>query len=797
MSQLSKALIAAASNAGGDFYPYTIENSCRMTGTGDYFSRSLSTSGNQKTWTLSFWVKKVATNLYGAFFGAGAGSGYNGTNVLNYGERIFYATYDNPSPPYYYVGFNELLRDTSAWYHIVVQLNTTHATTTERQKVWINGVRLSDYWYSNYIAQNTNGYVNSASYTHYIGYNPNYSGLHGYLADMIFLDGQALDPTSFAEDINGVWVPKDPAQQGFTFGTNGFWLDFSNSSALGTDASGNGNNWTSTGLTSSDQVIDTPTNNFCTVNPLDPEGASNTLSEGNLGVYINSQNTSEESGATFAFESGKWYWETYLLSTNSSNLSNVYVGVKDPNGSNYWMVRGNGGEAEHNGTQTNISGLSWGSVGDIVGVAVDADAGTWTVSVNGTWISGDVHTSLSGLLTPFNDNGNSANQHNIRVNFGQDSTFAGNTTAGSNTDANGNGEFKYAVPTDYLALCAANLTEPAIGPNSDTTSDENFNTVLYTGTGSSQSITGVGFQPDFLLISRRSANEYRWMVDVLRTLPTGFNPPATTERSDITDAVTSFDSDGFTAGGGSGYTGTSGNTYVAWNWKAGGSGVSNTDGSITSTVSANQDAGISIVRYAGTGASMTFGHGLGQPVDFMIIHRASDNFIAYPFSATGNLTNFLQMENLNPYASDSVCHTNNSTVIGLNASGARNTSGYNYMAYCFAEVEGFSSFGKYNGNGSTNGPFVYTGFRPAWVMIKKTNGYNDWGIWDAKRSPYNVVGRTLFFDSTNSEYSGNYLIDFLSNGFKLKNDVGISNDSGGQYIYVAFAEAPFKYSNAR
>ena len=119
------------------------------------------------------------------------------------------------------------------------------------------------------------------------------------------------------------------------------------------------------------------------------------------------------------------------------------------------------------------------------------------------------------------------------------------------------------------------------------------------------------------------------------------------------------------------------------------------------------------------------------------------------------------------------------------------------MAYCFAEVEGFSSFGKYNGNGSTNGPFVYTGFRPAWVMIKKTNGYNDWGIWDAKRSPYNVVGRTLFFDSTNSEYSGNYLIDFLSNGFKLKNDVGISNDSGGQYIYVAFAEAPFKYSNAR
>ena len=446
-----------------------------------------------------------------------------------------------------------------------------------------------------------------------------------------------------------------------------------------------------------------------------------------------------------------------------------------------------------------ITGVTF-SAGDIWGLAYDGNTGKVWLRHNGTWLnSGDPASGTGNVTTLSTDydyhyaallnmtgSGNS-----VVLNAGQNGTFNNTKTAQGNSDGNSIGDFYYSVPTGFLALCTANLPEPTIGPNSDTTSDENFNTVLYTGTGSSQSITGVGFQPDFLWIKRRSANEYHWMVDVLRTLPTGFNPPALTERSDITDAVTSFDSDGFTAGGGSGYTGASGNTYVAWNWKAGGSGVSNTDGSITSTVSANQDAGISIVRYAGTGASMTFGHGLGQPVDFMIVHRANDNWIVYPFSATGNLTNYLFMENTNAYASDSVCHTNNSTVIGFNASGARNTLGFNYMAYCFAGVEGFSKFGSWTG--ASGSEFIYTGFRPAFVLVKRTN-ISGWYIFDNKRG-YNGGIYSLQPNTTGTE-GGPWATQFnlYSNGFE---DNGFVGDAGTTIIYMAFAETPFKYSNAR
>jgi len=810
MSNFTKLMQQAASGVGGggDFYPYTIENSARFNDNDSaYLYRTPSTAGNRKTWTWSGWVKRGNLDTYQSivpYTESGAewfGLFWDANNSLVY--DVCWTTGTNriikQTPA--------LFRDTSSWYHITLVVDTTQAVGDDRIKLYVNGSQVLFTTYvtgSGSVPQNQNLYTNTTT-VHYIGRRVSSDRyLDGYLSEVNFIDGQALDPTSFGENKNGVWIPK--AYSG-SYGTNGFYLDFADSSALGNDVSGNNNDFTSSGLAANDQMIDTPTNSFATFNPLKITTGSLgafVLSDGNKTLSRGSGNPQwvQQPTSMVLPSTGAYYWE-YVHDAGTAKYADVGLtkaaaDINMPSATNQQIPgyntelqnRGFGYRLDTRATMDSTSGSyvagstlpTTPALGDVIGIAMDMDAGTMKVYIEGV---------LETTFTP----------NTFDPAEGWVPTVAHYTTSDVGTINFGQEDFGFTPPAGYLALSTANFPEPTIGPNSATLSDEHFNTVLYTGTGSSQSITGVGFQPDFLWIKRRSAAEYHWIVDVLRTLPTGFYPPALPERSDLTDAVTSFDSDGFTAGSGSGYTGGSGSTYVAWNWKAGGSGVSNTDGSITSTVSANQDAGISIVRYAGTGASMTFGHGLGQPVDFMIVHRGGDNWIVYPFSATGNLTNFLQMENTSAYLSDSVCHTNNSTVIGFNASGARNTSGFNYMAYCFAEVEGFSSFGSYTGNGSADGPMIYTGFRPAWFMLKKSSGTGWWYIFDSERNTYNLTGKAVFPNSTSAEsdYPGGSSLgmDFLSNGVKLRGYQTEQNGSGTSYIYIAFAENPFKYSNAR
>jgi hypothetical protein len=633
MSNFTKLMAQAAAGAAGEesFYDYEIENSARID-SGSYLARTPSTTGNQKTWTLSFWLKKFATNAVKSIFGAGSGTGNNGTSIIDYSSSLYFSLLDGTSAPYYYVGFNELLRDTSAWYHIVVQLDTTQATNTERQKIWVNGVRLSNYQYTAYIAQNTNGYINSSSYSHYIGYNANYSsGANGYLADMIFLDGQALDPTSFGESKNGVWVPKDLSAQSFTFGTNGFWLDFADSSNLGNDVSGNNNDFTSSGLTSSDQMIDTPTNNFATFDPnylgyfFDSGGTLTapitTASNGNLEV-----STPNSPGDGW----GMYNW----LNQDIVSGMKTYVEFSNLTNSQLWITRSrNKIENPGSGTPTGRIGIYSGAVmilngasgsgsgsavsfnsSDTIGIAVDYDADTSYWYKNGTlfWtvtnmdFSGTTYGEVDGYWIA-NVASSSGTTGTARVNTGQT-------------------PFTYTPPTDYEGLSTATRSEPTIGPNSDTLSDENFNTVLWTGTSLARSITGVGFQPDFLWTKSRSAAESHRLHDAVRggngSVLYELNSNETSVEGTDT-LVSSLDSDGFSIAAGGNTPNVSGRTYVGWNWKANGSGVSNTDGTVTSTVSVNQDAGFSIITYPyGEG---TVGHGLGAIPDFLIIKERSPN----------------------------------------------------------------------------------------------------------------------------------------------------------------------------
>jgi len=329
-----------------------------------------------------------------------------------------------------------------------------------------------------------------------------------------------------------------------------------------------------------------------------------------------------------------------------------------------------------------------------------------------------------------------------------------------------------------------------------------FQTATYTGSNN-QSITNDGnsdLQPDFVWIKRRSNADHHSLTNSSLGVNKQLLSSSSNGEQSRTDQIQSFNTDGFTLGtDGAGYTNVPGNTYVAWQWKAnGGTTASNTDGDINSTVQVNSDASFSIVTYTGnfTG-SQGVGHGLGVRPDVVIIKNREQalNWIVWTSSlASGN---FLSLDTTNAASSSSRIYQNGYTTstFGIGANNSVNKSGIDYIAYCFAEKQGYSKFGKYVGNGNSNGPFVYTGFRPAWVMIKRTDTTGGWTIYDNKRG-YNGNNYELFPNSSEAEYTGTsyFEADILSNGFKLRLTDGQINASGGTYIYMAFAENPFTTS---
>jgi len=328
-----------------------------------------------------------------------------------------------------------------------------------------------------------------------------------------------------------------------------------------------------------------------------------------------------------------------------------------------------------------------------------------------------------------------------------------------------------------------------------------FNTVLYTGDGtSSQPQTGVGFQPDWVWIKIRSTTGGHGLYDVIRGATERLRSDSNNAESTATDGLTSFDSDGFTVGNNSS-TGTSSETYASWNWLADNtSGSSNTDGSITSTVSANTTSGFSIVTYSGNStAGATVGHGLGATPG-MIIVKGRDAVINWQVyhQAIGN-TNYLELDTTDASTASSARWNNTtptSTVFTL-GTGTGVNAGFDYVAYCFAEKKGFSKFGSYTGNGNSDGTFVYTGFKPAFLIRKRTDSAVAWYLHDNKRDGYNVTQKWLSPNDSDAESTTQVelRVDFLSNGFKMRDPNGAANASGGSYIYMAFAENPLVGTN--
>jgi len=324
-------------------------------------------------------------------------------------------------------------------------------------------------------------------------------------------------------------------------------------------------------------------------------------------------------------------------------------------------------------------------------------------------------------------------------------------------------------------------------------SSENFNTKLYTGNGGTQSLTGVGFQPDFTWVKGRSVAEHNNLYDAVRGVTKPIYTNLTYGEGSASDSLTAFNSDGFSIGANA-YINTNSATFASWNWKANGAGSSNTDGSITSTVSANTTAGFSIVKFTGTGANATVGHGLGSVPKFIFGKNTNSGSSAWPiYSSVLGGTKYLNLNTTSAEGTFSGYWNNTnptSSVISVGSHGDVNNSGDSIIYYCFAEKKGYSKFGKYVGNSSNDGVFIYTGFKPSLVIIKVIDGTGNWQMFDNKRIGYNPLNYFLFPHLSNAEDTSNpQWLDLHSNGFKLRNTGTDTNSSSNTYIYMAIGQS--------
>ena len=569
-----------------------------------------------------------------------------------------------------------------------------------------------------------------------------------------------------------------------------------------------------------------------------------TITKGNLAVAM-----ADTCFGTMGVTTGKWYWEWALTGSSQSGMgagwansnvaSHAELGYNSPGSSTnaqivYVYLSKNPAEiisdapkSASSGTDTSIPEISQN---DIIGLAADFDNDKWYFSINGSFTNarsgqnpatganplcsatgggGLVTIARTAGLSWFPAFGNwAASSRDVKVNFGQDSTFSASFSAGGNADENGFGDFKYTVPTGFLAMCSANASiSDDIDPAQTTTDDpiSQFNVVTWTGTGSTQSITGVNFAPDLVWLKRRNGTADHQLLDTTRgaTYAIESNTTANTSSA-VSDGLTAFGTDGFTLGTNAAYNGST-TTYVAWCWKAsGGTTTTNTSGTIDSTVQANTAAGFSIVKWrSNNSANQTIGHGLSAAPRFII---------SKPYSAStwswhvfhhylGSIGN-LQLNGSTAFSSGTNTYgaMPGASVFTVGTAGnlMPNNSTTDVISYCWHNVEGYSKFDVYEGNGNANGTFIYTGFRPRMLFIKRADGTGNWECRDTERDTYNPLDTTIIWDSDTLEASSAastaYPIDILAGGFKIRTTSANYNTSGSNYIYGAWGDAPFKYN---
>ncbi len=808
--------------------------------------RTPSSDGNRTTMTISVWVKR---GKFGEMLIFDARRDDDNRTRLQFdaGNRMqFFTRFQDNSHGLIIEGRQ---RDVSAWYHLVWAIDTTQSTSSNRVKMYINGEQQSFISESNNQPDQNEALFINKDEEHAIGVGLDSGGdeahFDGYMAEFNLIDGQQLTPSSFAET-DSVTGEYKPIEYIGSYGTNGFYLNFSDNSnttaaTLGKDSSGNGHNFTPNNFSVSagqgnDSLEDTPTNNYPTVNPLNSREPDR-ISNGNLDIDYTDSDDNVASVATFAMSSGKYYFEVLLRAGSSSVLSSLigiapdsYQKLKQNNQS-AWPGKDSdsgvgidGSGAKYVDGNSSTYGSSF-TTNDVVGVAVDADAAKVAFSKNGQFSDGNgnynqganvasggqVSIDGTGPYFPVFADTSSSRNPQFSLNFGQRA-------------------FSHSIPSGYQKLNSQNLPEPTVPRG-----DEYFDVLLWSGTNlaTTRDITGLQFSPDWVWIKARNKYiyggglEYHHLVwDTVRGAGSNSSSGAgkdlvidinTTRGEGSTNNVfsgfyghvSSFNSDGFTVQKKSGepplYTDTSGANYVGWCWDAGSSTVTNTDGSVSAQVRANPSAGFSIITWTGTGSNLTIGHGLGvKPTAHITVARTGSSvgcdWFVY-FSVLGATTN-LRWNRSSTAGTTGQSDLYNDTeptssVITIGDSSCINVSGGTYVTYAFTDIEGYSKFGKYQGNGQSNGSYVHLGFRPAFLMIKTREQAGDWITIDSTRDVDNPNQHRLDANLSEAESSGDVYHDFLANGFKLRTGSASRNPSNQDMLYFAFAENPFKFARAR
>ena len=748
-------------SAGG----YSIANSLRLrAGASAYLSRTPGSAGNRKSWTWSGWVKRGAIGTQQYLFTASL-DGSNFTRVqftaggaLQFIDYLGAATVD--------VVTTQLFRDPSAHFHLLIFIETSAVSASDRLQIYVNGQRVTSFSSATWFALNADcGGVNR-TIQHQIGALTGGVSFDGLLSDVHFIDGQALTPSSFGEqNSDGVWVPK---RYTGTYGNNGFKLDFSNGSStttLGYDSSGNGNNWTLNNISLTagvtyDWLTDTPTNNYCTLNPLDKSNASPT--NGNLSLAGTGATSAKSTvavpsvpiyiEATAATSSSAGVGMAFGLFTQSLALGSMYItGV-----ANSWGIYSDStGVIGKSGTNVSTGIIT---ANETYQLAIDLANGRAWLGRNNVWYdssggaTGNPSTGANPTFTSL--------PLDLMVGLWADNSKSWSINFGQRP-------FAYTPPTGFKALCTANMPAVAI-----TAGANHFRAITDTGANIKTSAQAI-FTDELAWVKDRANSNNHQLMDSVR----GVNAVL---QSNTTAAETT-------------YSAPSGSS-VGWVWKANGAGVSNTDGSITSTVSANPTAGFSIVTYTGTGANATVGHGLGKAPSLVIVKQRDAITDWHVYHTSLAATDFIRLNLINAKGTNTGVWNSTaptSTVFSLGGYTEVDASTKTYVAYCFAEIAGFSKFGSYTGNASTDGPFVYCGFRPRWVLVKASSASESWIVVDAARNTYNVVGGALQPNLSDAEatYSLSGGFDFTANGFKLKTTGG-GNTNAYTYIFAAFAEFP-------
>jgi hypothetical protein len=759
-----------------------------------YLNRTPASATNRRTYTWSGWVKRGGLASDRIIFAADNGTVQTYIRFRNDTNAI-QISYWNGSSYTFDLRTTATYRDPSAWYHIIVAIDTTQATSTNRVKLYVNGDQVTAFSTASYPSQNFDTEINNTR-AHGIGAFAGGSTAEyfdGYLAEVNFIDGQALTPSSFGafSPITGVW---QPAKYQGTYGTNGFYLPFTDNStaaALGTDFSGNSNTWTVNNISVTagvtyDSMTDVPTltsataANFATGNPLSV-GANTSLANGNLSGTLTG--SGGWSATICGLTSGKWYYEATVTANAGQSmwvgfLSDVYT-----LNNNGWSFSTQTAMYANDGRNGNNAayGATW-TTNDIIGVALDLSSSSGSITFYKNGVSqGVMFSSLtsSARWRPLISGGGGGST--IQMNFGQR-------------------PFAYTPPTGFVALNAFNLPTATILKGNTV-----MDATLYTGTGASLSVTNAAsFQPDLVWVKGRSgATDNAW-YDSVRGVQKQLESNNTDAETTETTGLTAFGSGGFTVGA-LAQVNTNAATYDAWQWKGGGAAVSNTSGTITSQVSANANAGFSVVAYTGTGANATVGHGLGVAPSFIIVKKrnSADAWQVYHAANTANPETDYLVLNTAVATVDAANRWNDtaptSSVFSLGNDVTVNESAATYVAYCWSEIAGFSKFGSYTGNGSADGPFVYTGFRARWILLKASTTVSggNWVIIDTAVNTSNTTTLQLFANLSNSETSHVALIDILSNGFKVRTNFDTINSSGATMVYAAYAENPFKNSLGR